>query len=238
MDATPSQTNVIDGPDFLAVTLPYLKEGDAAGLAHAVNVRWHAKQVCKLLRLPQVDVRRVAAVTLGLVGNKNALTCLTRALRDPDPQVQQLAEHSLWSIWFRSSTDEATIPFREGLAHLGADNHEDAIASFKQAIKLDPTFAEAYNQCAIAHYLHGKFTLAIEYAKKAVRLIPNHFGAIAGLGHSFAELGELTLALRCYRRAKRINPQTEGLADAIDRLQTRVCDMNDSGYFELDTIPG
>ena len=81
-------------------------------------------------------------------------------------------------------------------------------------------------------------TLAVECAKQAVRLLPSHFGAIAGLGHCFAELGELTLALRCYRRAKRINPQTEGLSDAIERLQTRVCDMSDSGYFELDAIPG
>lgn len=241
MDATPDKKTSIDGDEFLAVILPYLKEGDAAGLAHAVKIRWHAKQICQLLKIPNVtnvDVRRVAAVTLGLVGNRDAICCLTRALRDPDTQVQQMAEHSLWSIWFRAGSDDATVPFREGLAHLNADNHEQAAASFKQAIKLDPSFAEAYNQCSIAHYLNGKYTLAIEIAKHAVRLMPSHFGAIAGLGHSFAELGELTLALRCYRRAKRINPQTEGLSDAIDRLQTRVSDMNDSGYFELDTIPG
>ncbi len=238
MDATPGKTTSIDGDEFLAVILPFLKEGDAGGLAHAVKVRWHARHICQLLKSHNVDIRRVAAVTLGLVGNKNAICCLTHALRDPDAQVQQMAEHSLWSIWFRAGTDDATIPFREGLAHLNADRHTQAAASFQKAIELDASFAEAYNQCAIANYLAGDYKAAIENAKRAIKLIPTHFGAIAGLGHCFAELGELTLALRCYRRAKRINPQTEGLSDAIDRLQTRVNDMNDSGYFELDAIPG
>ncbi len=54
-----------------------------------------------LLGDPDVDVRRVAAFTIGLVGDQSATACLAQALHDVDLQVNQMAEYGLMSIWFR-----------------------------------------------------------------------------------------------------------------------------------------
>lgn len=236
MDILPSTVPSVDADEFLAAVLPALKACDAAALAKAALARWKPTQLCGLLKHTNIDVRRVAAIVIGLVGNTTHVNCLTHALSDADRQVNQMAEHSLWSIWFRSGNPEAARPFREGLSHLSADQYEQAIEKLTEAADIDPGFAEAYNQLGIAHFLAGHFDESILACRKAIQLVPSHFGAIAGMGHCFAQLGELNLALRCYRRARRINPQLEGINQAIDRLQTKIKDMSDSGEFMVESI--
>lgn len=236
MDPFPLSQDTIDGEAFLSTTLPALKSCNAAALAGAVTEHWTPSQVCQLLKHANVDVRRVATVTMGMVGNLEHVNCLTQALRDPDRQVNQMAEHALWSIWFRSGSREAVKPFREGISLLSAERYEQAKEKFMEAAAIDPTFAEAYNQCGIACYLSGQYEQCIQACRTAIQLVPTHFGAISGMGHCFAQIGELNLALRCYRRARRLNPHLEGIKDAIDRLQTKIKDMSDSGFFELDAI--
>lgn len=236
MDPYPLPHSTIDGHAFLTATLPALKSCNAAALAKAVLDRWTAADVCRLLKHANVDVRRVATVTMGMIGNVSHVNCLTNALTDADAQVNQMAEHALWSIWFRGGSTQAARPFREGLALLAAEKHDQAIEKFREASAIDPIFAEAHNQCGIACYLAGRYDESIKACRKAIQLVPTHFGAISGMGHCFAQLGELNLALRCYRRARRINPQLDGIGDAIARLQTRITDMSDSGFFELDAI--
>lgn len=227
---------MVDGDEFLADAIPALKKCDPAELAKVVLRRWKPCQVCGLLKHQNIDVRRVAAVTMGLIGDMTHVACLTLALGDPDGQVNQLAEHSLWSIWFRSGNPQSHKPFRDGLSLLSAEQYPKAIEMFEEATAIDPEFAEAYNQCGIAHYLAGQYDEAIEASRKAIRLVPTHFGAIAGMGHCFAQLGELNLALRCYRRARRIHPNIEGIQQAIERLQAKIKDSSDSGMFAVDSI--
>ncbi len=236
MATIPLPHSTIDGQAFLNLTLPAIRNCDAATLAQSVLSRWTPAQICKLLKHANVDVRRVATVTMGMIGDMSHNSCLTHALSDADRQVNQMAEHALWSIWFRSGSPQAARPFREGLEHLSADQHETAIQKFHQATTVDPDFAEAYNQWGIACFLAARYDESIKACRRAIQLVPTHFGAISGMGHCFAQLGELNLALRCYRRARRINPHLEGIADAITRLQTKISDMSDSGFFELDAI--
>ncbi len=236
MSAFPISHPTIDGQAFLNATLPALKSCDAATLAKTVLDRWTPAQVCRLIKHEQVDVRRVATVTMGMIGNMSHVNCLSNALTDSDRQVNQMAEHALWSIWFRSGSSQAAGPFREGLSLLAADKPEQAKEQFQRAAAIDPTFAEAHNQCAIACFLAGDYKESIKAARKAIQLVPKHFGAIAGMGHCFAQLGELGMALRCYRRARRVNPQLDGIAQTIASLQTKIKDMSDSGFFELDAI--
>ncbi len=232
MEASPSTRPSIDGDQFLAEAIPALKQCDCGVLAKAVLKHWSPGQVCGLLKHTNVDVRRVAAVVMGMIGDVTHVPCLTHALCDTDRQVNQMAEHSLWSIWFRSGKREAHKPFRDGLSLLAADQYTQAIEMFEEAVAIDPQFAEAFNQCSIAHFLAGQYDEAIEDCRKAIRLVPTHFGAIAGMGHCFAQLGDLPLALRCYRRARRLNPQIDGINQAIERLQEKIKDSSDSGVFD------
>ena len=198
---------------------PALAAGDAEALAAAARRHGGATSLCPLLGHRRVDVRRVAALTLGLIGGRATVGCLTRCLRDPDEQVQALAEDALWSIWFRGGRPDAMHDFGEGLDQLQADDHDAAVAAFARSTRHDPHFAEAYNQSAIAHYLAGRWRESAADARRALARMPTHFGAMSGLGHCHAHLQEYPEAADCYRRALAINPRLPGLTDAIAKLK-------------------
>ena len=212
----------VNAKQFLEVVRPALEGGEAARLAQAVRYRWRPRQLCSLLRNPDRDVRRVAAVVLGLVGDLACVGCLARALHDEDDQVNEMAEHGLWSIWFRSGDPRASTPFRQGVSLLEAECYEEAIKKFRLASRIDPEFSEAYNQCAIAHFFVSEWHRSIRDAKRALALMPAHFGAVSGMGHCYTHLGKLDLALRCYRRTLAMNPRMSEIGRAIQGLEARL----------------
>lgn len=228
----------VDPDDFLLAVRPALQAGDAAALAQLVRKRWTLRELCSLLTSPNVDVRRVVAVTLGLVGDRAVVDCLAKALHDPDEKVNQMAEHGLWSIWFRLGKPQSTPAFRKGVALLSAECYHDALDQFTEVIAIDPEFAEAYNQCAIAHFFVGNWQQSTHNCQQALRRMPMHFGAIAGMGHNYTHLGELDMALKCYRKALAINPRMPAVAGAIRKLEAKLADKRDSsGMFQSIPAP-
>lgn len=225
----------IDVNELLKVVRPELVHGDPAALAQAVQMRWRPRQLTQLLRHNQTEVRQVAALALGLIGDASNISSLTRALHDDDWRVNQMAEYALWSIWFRSSDPKAADPFREGIKFLAAESHEKAIEQFLEATQIDPTFAEAFNQCALAYYCLDQWGPAIHVTRQAIALVPMHFGAFAGMGHCYTHLDDIERAVQCYRRALRINPRMPAIANAIDQLSAKLQDLcNSSGQHSLD----
>lgn len=210
----------INSDEFLRVVGPALAHATADELADRVTERWTVQQLCQLLHNESVDVRRIACMTLGLVGDEGAMGCLTAALRDRDSQVNQLAEHALWSLWFQDGTCEARCHFKRGLAALEREDARGAVHWFHRAQRTDPRFAEAYNQCAIAHYLLEEWDASLEACRRTVDLLPIHFGAWAGLGHCHAQAGDLAEAARVYRRALAVNPRMEMIASALHRIES------------------
>ncbi|QNN25307.1 tetratricopeptide repeat protein [Planctomycetales bacterium ZRK34] len=209
----------VNTEEFLRVVGPALQRCGADELARQVNQRWTPNQLCQMLHDEAADVRKVACVVLGLVGDARSLRCLTRALRDADPHINQLAEHALWSVWFRLGSSEAQKHFRRGLAAMENDQHALAVSHFRQAQLAGPTFASAYHQCAIAHYMIDEYEPAIECCRQAVELMPGHFAAYSTMGHCFAHLGQFAEAADCYRRSLAINPRMEGIATALGRIE-------------------
>jgi tetratricopeptide (TPR) repeat protein len=223
----------VDPVQFMQVVRPALASGDATRLAEEVRSRWTPRQLCGLLGHPKTDIRRVTAITLGLVGDRGCVGCLARALHDEDEQVNQMAEHGLWSIWFRSGKPAASKPFSDGVALLCAESYPQAMEKFEEAFRIDPNFAEAYNQCAIAHFFLGEWEPSIRDCERTIKLMPSHFGAVSGMGHCYAQVGELKKALQCYRRALAINPRMPAIARAVRRLQAKLRAENDSsGIYE------
>lgn len=212
----------IQADEFLRAVTPALDRGDVEALRDEVNRRWQPADLYCLLGHADLDTRRTAVVTLGVVGDRSVVGSLTRCLHDEDPQVHQFAEDALWSIWFRSGKCAAAEAFREGVVGLTEDDFPAAIAAFNHALDLDPEFAEAYNQLAIAHYLGGEWDASMSACRQALALMPTHFGAMAGLGHCYAHRSELPQAIDCYRRALVINPRMSPIADAKQRLEEQL----------------
>ncbi len=208
--------NMIDEKSFIEVVRPALALADPTALAKEVRMRWKPCQVGQLLESADLDVRRVAAVTLGLIGTQRQVGALAKALHDADDCVNSMAEHSLWSIWFRLGRPETSQPFQNGLAMIESENYHAAIDCFRQAAALDKDFAEAYNQCAIAHYFLGEYDEAIEDCHQALKLMPCHFGAMAGIGHCYCEKGDCSKALEYYGKALQINPRMDEIRDVVE----------------------
>lgn len=208
-----------DSETFLHIVLPLLEQGDPRALAEAVKLRWTSSQLCQMLHYGSLDVRKVACLTLGLVGDNKCIGCLSHLLRDEDAQLCQMAEHSMWSVWFRSGGAQALPFFKRGLDAMNRNDLPQALDQFHQAIQADPHFTEALNQCAIAHYLLEEYAKALEDCLAAVELEPIHFGALAGMGHCYAQLDDLPSAADCYRRALKINPRMEGIANALMNIE-------------------
>ena len=214
--------------EFLAVARPALEHGDPQLVAEAFAQRWAPAELAPLVQHPDVIVRRVAAMALGLVGDLSVAGPLARALHDIDDQVYQYAHDSLWSIWFRASRPCAAQPFEAGIAHMEAGRYTAATQSFTDAIEVDPDFAEAYNQRAMARFFRSRHIAAVRDCRRTLACVPCHFGAWCGMGHCYAEMGDLKHALRCYRKAVKINPRLHEIAETADQIKSRLKHINDS----------
>ncbi len=213
----------LDPSAFVSTVRPFLQAKDQSGLADLVRAKWSRDEIARLLDSSDVDARKVAALCLGLVGGRKCVDRLCPKLSDPDPVVHQMAEHALWSIWFRlGATPAANRDLCRGARALGDRDFARAVRHFDAALVADPGFAEAYNQRAIALYLTDDFAASIDDCREAVRLMPCHFGAWAGMGHCHLHLDQLDHALRAYRRALDIYPHLSDVRQAIAEIRQRL----------------
>src|SRR5690349_21394732 len=95
------ETATIDPQEFIATVGPSLNIGNIETAIECVRSRWSAHQITELLTYRCPDVRKVAALSLALVGDRHAIQPLAVTLHDSDAMVAEVAEHALWSIWFR-----------------------------------------------------------------------------------------------------------------------------------------
>ncbi len=212
----------LESAEFLQRVRPALERKDAEALAEAVSTRWTPPQLCRLMREGTNDARKVICLTLGLVGDMACAGCLVEALHDDDAQINRLAEHALWSIWFRGGSSRALPHFKQAVSALNEGRYADSLEGFHAAVESDPSFAEAFNQCGIAHYLLEQWPEALADCRAATQIIGSHFGAWAGMGHCYVHLGELPAAAGCYRRALEINPRMPAVAAALADLDQRL----------------
>jgi len=214
----------LDSDAFIAEVQPMLQRRDVSGLLHLLKTRWSCEQLEFLVDHGTLDAKKVAALALGLVGPVCCAPGVARLLRDPDPMLNRMAEHALWSIWFRASCDAATHQLCRGAQAIDRGDYDHAISHFNAALAIDPNFAEAWNQRAIAYYYKEDYHASIVDSDQAIRLMPCHFGAWSGKGHCHAHLGQLDQALHAYRKALDINPHLECIRESVQEIEKRMKD--------------
>lgn len=211
---------------FLEKVIPCLEGNNPDELAKTLRENWNPRQLCSLLTHKDPCIRRVATISLGLVGTKAQLRCLTEALRDDDQQVSNLAEHAMWTIWFRSGKPDAQRHFNRGMHSLDQQDYDSALNHFHQSNLLDPEYAEPYNQASIVRYIANDYYTAVQCARQAVSLMPMHFGAWATMGHAYAQIGDIAQAAACYRRAIAINPRLHAVSKALKGIKKAATRQN------------
>lgn len=172
------------------------------------------------LRNPKAAERQRAAMNLAIVGRMQDVPVLLSALRDRDRQVREMAERAVWAIWSRSGNAKVDELFKRGVEQMNEDRFDEAIATFTRIIALRPDFAEGWNKRATAYYLAGDYRRSLKDCDEVLRRNPVHFGALAGYGQIYVRLDRPEKALEYFRRALAVNPNLEGVADAVEELQT------------------
>jgi tetratricopeptide (TPR) repeat protein len=211
----------IDPKQFVQLVQPLLEQRDVAGLLCLIKSRWSADQVRDLLNSKHMDARKVALLAIALAGPSCCCEELATQLKDSDPVINQLAEHALWAIWFRSGkTANANQLICRGAGALSEREFAAAVDLFSKAIHEDPDFAEAYNQRGIAYYLMDDFARSMGDCRRAIRRMPCHFGAWAGMGHCHAHKNEIAEALECYEKSLEINPHLDCIRQTVAELRT------------------
>ena len=213
----------IDPAHFVACVQPLLAGKDLQGLSDLLKTHFTHEQIAALFQCDNNDARKVAALAFGLIGCKQGLCKLADLLKDPDPMVNQMAEHAMWTIWFRSgATPEANRELCYGTKAMNRRELDQAVEHFDRAIAADPNFAEAYNQRAIVRYLQERYDESIDDCRRVVERMPHHFGAWAGMGHCHAHLGRLRQAITCYQKVLSIHPSFGGVPQAVEELRYRL----------------
>jgi tetratricopeptide (TPR) repeat protein len=211
----------VDPEEFVASIQPMLEAQNPGALLELLKSRWTREQIKQLLFCECADARKVAALALALVGGRCCLKELAAQLKHTDPMVNQMAEHALWSIWFRLGSIESNHELCRGTQAINRGEYDHATCCFTHAIEIDPTFAEAYNQRAIVKYLQERYDESLEDCARAVELMPCHFGAWSGMGHCHAHMGRMNEALECYEKALSINPGLTGIRQVVGELEKR-----------------
>ena len=102
--------------------------------------------------------------------------------------------------------EQAQLHLADGDAALAAKDLETALVEFREAVRLDPSFAEAHTKLGLAYKQKGDLPGAAESLKRAVRLDPSDFVSTFELGEVYRLLNKLTQAIRAYLIACELDP--------------------------------
>lgn len=83
---------------------------------------------------------------------------------------------------------------------------EEAVNSYRKAIQMNPSFAEAYCNCGVALKKLGRFEEALQSYNKAIHLKPNYPDAFSNRGVLLQELGDWDQALFSHNKAIQLDP--------------------------------
>ena len=81
-----------------------------------------------------------------------------------------------------------------------------AIGHYKQALHINPQYAEAYNNMGIALNGKGDLEAAIESCRQALKIKPDYAEAYNNMGNALSDKGDLGAAIESYDNALTIKP--------------------------------
>ena len=130
----------IEPSAFVSVVRPLLESNNLHGLVEALRERWNCGQIARLATHGDRDARKVALLCLAMVGERTCIETVAAQLSDSDPTINQMAEHALWSIWFRCGSPQANAELCRGAKAMGSRELDLAVEHFDRAIDCDHKF--------------------------------------------------------------------------------------------------
>ena len=138
---------------------------------------------------------------------KNQLDQLFDELKDNNPVLSFKVEQKIWKIWSTHPKEEyLSLMLSKGSDLVNNDQLKEAVDIFTKVIKIDPSWAEAWNKRATVLYLLGEFKKSQNDIDKVLELEKRHFGALAGQGLVNIQLKNYEKAILSYEKAQIIYP--------------------------------
>ena len=109
------------------------------------------------------------------------------------------------SEWEAQREEAAKALYSEGLPFLWKEDYEKALRLFKEAVKKDPRYANAYFQIGYCNAQLGRYQEALEGYKQAILIKPDFVIAHFYLALSHLELADKNSALGEYRILKNLD---------------------------------
>lgn len=142
--------------------------------------------------------------------------------QSPDAAAAAGVEQEIWQHWADSGSPTVNILLERAAAAENAGDAELAGRFLDQASDLAPDYAEPWNRRANLAYRAEDYRGAIAAIQETLKREPRHFGALAGLGLIYEELGQPRAALEAFRAALAIHPHYETALQGVRRLEPRV----------------
>ena len=129
----------------------------------------------------------------------------------------------IWTLWStHPSNEKLTSILDEGSRLVQDQKLTKAIEIFTDVIKMDPTWAEAWNKRATVYYMIGEFQKSQDDIDKVLKLENRHFGALAGQGLVNIQLKNYEKAILSYKKAKEIYPSMQSSDIMIKQIENLI----------------
>jgi tetratricopeptide (TPR) repeat protein len=116
--------------------------------------------------------------------------------------------------------ERANEYFEEGKKLQEKWRYKEASKKYKRAVKIDPTYAEAYSNLGYTYRKQEKYDKAVSYYEKAIKLKPELAEAHEYLGEAYAEMGKFDLAEKELAILQELGSDlTQKLADYIEKMR-------------------
>ncbi|HLJ94023.1 MAG TPA: tetratricopeptide repeat protein [Gemmataceae bacterium] len=114
------------------------------------------------------------------------------------------------AVSFSTSPRSAEEWNNQGVSFVSQGRVEEALSSFREAIRLRPDLAEGHSNLGKLLARQGRLDEAIAALRRAIELRPELFDAHFSLGNALREKGLLEEAATCYQEAVRLAPNDFG----------------------------
>jgi len=128
-------------------------------------------------------------------------------------------EHRIWQHWLEAPNRNAASLLSQVSRAMSVGRLDIALSLSNQLIDSAPEFAEAWNKRATIHFLLGQDADSVADIRETVKLEPNHFGAISGLGLIFLRGQNFPAALEAFEKVLQISPASINAKRSVERVR-------------------
>ena len=144
-------------------------------------------------------------------------------LKNLNSKLTYETEQQIWKIWSTHPTDQKlTTILNQGSELVLSQKYVEAVHVFSKIIKLDPTWAEAWNKRATVLYLLGDYEGSQRDINEVLKLESRHFGALSGQGLVNIKLKNYEKAIKSYQQALEIYPSMKSPEIMIKQIEALI----------------